>query len=371
MRFHILGLSHTKTTREYSCCAFTQKVRLLCKMLTELGHTAYHYGTEGSNPICTEHVTVLSHNMWDMTHGGRNWEKDGFNVSINTPAHAEFIYRATREITMRAEAQDFLLCSFGHAHSPIARNLPFLIAVESGIGYPNTFAQYRVFESYAWMHYIYGTEKRETSPSFYDTVIPNYLDMDDYPFESEKDDYFIFIGRLSNHLKGANIASDVCKKIGAKLYLAGQGPPGVSPYGEYLGVLSIEERARWVSKARALFCPTYYIEPFGTVNIEAAAYGTPVICTDFGAFTETVKHGVTGFRCRTFAEFVWAAEHVKDIDPRVCREHAENNYSLKSIGQLYDQYFKSLATLYSDPKGWYSEVESTHPLRPASKGLTE
>jgi hypothetical protein len=110
---------------------------------------------------------------------------------------------------MRAEAHDFLLCTFGHAHSPIAEKLPFLIPVESGIGYPTTFAKHRVFESYAWMHYIYGTEKRDTSPNFYDVVIPNYLDVADYPFEPQKEDYFIFIGRLSNHLKGAKIAEDV------------------------------------------------------------------------------------------------------------------------------------------------------------------
>jgi hypothetical protein len=47
MRFHILGIQHTKTTKEFSPCPFTQHTRLLCKMLTEAGHTVYHYGGEG------------------------------------------------------------------------------------------------------------------------------------------------------------------------------------------------------------------------------------------------------------------------------------------------------------------------------------
>jgi glycosyltransferase involved in cell wall biosynthesis len=352
MRFHLLGLSHTRTTKEFSCCAFTQKVRLLSKMLTDLGHTVYHYGTEGSDPVCTENVTVLSDSCWRAVHGDRNWKRDGFNVSLDTAAWRQFNARCKEEITKRVQDRDFILCNFGHAHQTISQFFPRCITVEPGIGYPITFAKYRVFESYAWMHYHYGKEGKECSPEWYDAVIPNSLDLADFPFESKKENYMIFVGRLSNTNKGFGIADDVCRRLGIKLYLAGQGGPIPGMQGEYLGVLSIEDRAKWVSKARAAFVPTYYIEPFGTTNIEAQAYGTPVICTDFGAFTETVIHGLTGFRCRTFEQFMWAAQHIDEIDPNNCRKHAEK-YSIYNAGRMYEEYFANLQRLFADNQGWY------------------
>jgi glycosyltransferase involved in cell wall biosynthesis len=351
MIFHILGLSHTKTIRAYSCCAFTQKVRLLCKMLTEAGHTVYHYGTEGSDPICTEHIDVLSHENWLAVHGDRDWKRDGFNVSIDTPAQKEFVKRSVEEIGKRVHQGDFLLCTFGIAHQEIANVFPYLIVVESGIGYPTTFAKFRVFESYAWMHFHYGKEGKDTSPHFYDAVIPNYLDLDDYQYQADKQNYCIFVGRLNNHLKGAQIASDVCLHLGVKLYTAGQGGPVSGIESEYLGVLGIEERAKWVSHAKALFCPTYYIEPFGTVAIESMAYGTPVITTDFGAFTETVLNGITGYRCRTFEQFVWAAENIDRINPADCRRQAEK-YGLNNVVKMYEEYFSNVTHSF-DKRGWY------------------
>ena len=77
-KFHVLGLSHTKTTKDFCCCAFTQKVRLMCKMLTDMGHIVYHYGTEGSDPICNENVSVLRKETFDKVHGVYDYKKNGF-----------------------------------------------------------------------------------------------------------------------------------------------------------------------------------------------------------------------------------------------------------------------------------------------------
>ncbi len=353
MRFHILGLAHTKTTREYSCCAFTQKVRLLCKMLHSLGHTVFHYGTEGSDPECTENITVLSDAAFRTVHDYDFKKSGGFKIDLTDPSYKIFTANSIDAIKERLEPNDFLLCPFGVAHKPQAEAVR-AIAVESGIGYDQTFAVHRVFESYAWMHFHYGKEKRSLAPQWYDAVIPNYLDIEDYPFYPEKKDYAILVARQVP-LKGVQIASDVCEKIGLPLYVAGQGDLGPSVKATRLGVISIEERAKWVGEAKVLFMPTQYIEPFGTVHIEAMAYGTPVITTDFGVFPETVIQGVTGYRCRTFEQFIWAARNIDKLSPRTCRLYAVARWGLDRVGSMYQEYFSTLHRLYTDPKGWYAE----------------
>ena len=204
------------------------------------------------------------------------------------------------------------------------------------------------------MNYIYGKEGRKLTPKFYDAVIPNYYDLDDYIYDEKKDDYFFFIARPTP-LKGLEIAVKSVEAIGGRLVVAGQGePPIKSKCIDFVGVVSIAERAKWLSKAKASFVPSYYIEPFGGTVIESLLAGTPVITTDFGAFPETIVHGYNGYRCRSMEQFVWATRNIENIKPADCRSFAVNNYSLKRVGQMYEEYFDMVQRLYTNKaEGWY------------------
>jgi glycosyltransferase involved in cell wall biosynthesis len=357
-RFHILGIPHTISTPEYSTCAFTQKVVKLCKLLKMRGHTVIHYGHQDSVVECDENVVVTKRYDLSKSYGDHDWRKDGWPPYATTDwAYKVFYSRANIEIEERKQPGDFLLCSFGSAHKVIADAHPDMIVVEPGIGYPSgSFAPYRVFESYAALHAYQGNSAIETAKNdfWYDAVIPNYFDLSDFEYSSEKDDYFLFLGRV-NSGKGVHIAAQIADAVGVKLIVAGQGKYDFDPPPknvELVGVVGPSERRKLLSRARATICASTFLEPFCGTQIESMLSGTPVISSDWGSFTEYNKHGVTGYRCKTFEQFEWAARNIQKIDPTECRAWGEK-FSLENIGPLYDEYFSSVAK--SKNGGWYAQ----------------
>lgn len=350
MRFHVIALPHTHTTAEYSACAFTTKVRGFCRMMKERGHTVFLYAGEQNNAPCDTHVVCIDEATRAAHVGDRHYTEANWDPA--SPAWRTFNDNAISAIRERIEPRDFICIIGGTAHKPIFDAFPNHLVVEFGIGYGGCFANFKVFESHAWRHTVYGARSMNNPTGvdgqWFDTVIPGYLDPAGFPFRAKKDDYFLFVGRLIDR-KGYKIAQDVCADLGARLILAGPGPQ--EGYGEFVGVVGPEERGRLMAGAQALFVPTIYIEPFGNVAVEAMCCGTPVLSTDFGAMTETVIHGETGFRCNTFGEFKRAAQDVWKLSPAAIRMHAVNNYSLDVIGQKYERYFDRLSHLHG--KGWY------------------
>ena len=163
--------------------------------------------------------------------------------------------------------------------------------------------------------------------------------------------------------KGILVASQVCEKMGQKLVVAGQGCLDYSNgvihteegdiKGEYVGTVGVKERGELMKKAKAVFVPTQYIGPFEGVSIEANLCGTPVITTDWGCFAENVIDGVTGYRCRTFGENLWAAKQVEKLNYKKIREYAVNKFSINVVKYKYQEYFQRLVGLIEDGHDWY------------------
>jgi glycosyltransferase involved in cell wall biosynthesis len=350
MRFHVCALPHTHTTNDFLACAFTAKVINFCKMMKDRGHTVYLYGGEKNEAPCDEHIVCVSEEDRVRHLNGGSFIAASFDYRL--PFWQNANNRIIEGIKARAEPQDFVCVIGGLAQKQIADALPHMVTVEFGIGYGGTFAKYRVFESYAWMHMCYGAatggNPNSADGGWWDAVIPGYLDPALFPYTDDKDDYFMFIGRLIER-KGFRIAADVAFDLNTRLVVCGEGEPPVGC--DYRGLVGPEERGKLLSKARAVFVPTTYVEPFGNVAIEAQACGTPVITTDWGAFTETVVDGVTGFRCRTFGEFKRAAQKVDSLPKYPIRKRIMQEYSLEAIGKKYEEYFERLMHLWG--RGWY------------------
>jgi glycosyltransferase involved in cell wall biosynthesis len=358
LRFHVLAVPHTVTRKDYSACAFTQKALKFCKMMHERGHTVYHYGHVESEVLCTENVAITDNALFQEAYGHYDWKKELFRHNTGDLCNRTFVERAIVEIGKRKKHHDYLLLFWGIGHEAIAKAHPDMIAVEPGIGCFNTpCTPFSVFESYSVMNYVYGQEKIQ--PKWYDAVIPNYFDLKDFTFQARPGDYFMYLGRIIES-KGIAIAVEIAKATGMKLKVAGQGDfkeqLGFDPPEnvEVVGYLEPAERDALLQGARALLAPTHYNEPFGGVTVEALLCGTPIITTDWGAFAENNLHGVTGYRCRTMEQFVWAAKHVHKLDRRACREFAERNFSLEHVAPMYEEYFHSLLPVFTG-KGFYAE----------------
>ena len=354
MRLHLLGLFHTQTNLKHSHCAFTGKVLRFPKMMHRVGnYEVVEYSNEGSESEADEHVQMLSVRELKKFFKRRDSDFFGDNAQIGSTGHTIFAERLVPAIRERLRPRDIICHPFGHAHATLLREFPNNPHVETGIGYPTLMeGSYRIFESYAWMHYHQGKEGRNGTN--FEWVIPNYFDVDEWDPCDFHGDYLAFLGRVCS-VKGMNTIRELAERVDIPIKVAGQGDISQweHPNIEFLGPISGRERSEFLRNARAALMPTVFTEPFGGSGVEAMLCGTPLIAVDYGAFTETIEEGKTGFRCKMLSDWVEAVDNVYTLDRKYISDRARSLYSLETCGRKYDKAFRQLNTLWGE--GWYAE----------------
>lgn len=372
MRLHVVSLPHTQTTRRFIHCAFTQNVIKFCDMMTAEGHEVILYSGEENEAACVEHVQLVTEEWRHASFG--EWDTNstflGMSWQPEDPRWAYFNGKAIGAIVDRADERDILCVFAGQAQLPIISALPHMHSIETAIGYngfiPNLL---HVFPSHAWMNYLYGSANIQAVRAF-DAVIPHFFDVKDsfreHTWEPPADPYLLFIGRITK-VKGPDVAADIALRMGMKLVVAGPGAvcqedgrvvgEGGSvvlegDHIEYVGPVDNKRRAELMTGASATMVPSQYVEPFGNVVAESMMCGTPVVATNWGAFTETVEPGITGYRFNTLREGVQATENALLLPRGDVRDRADARFSLEAIGPEYTYFFERAQLLYED--GWYT-----------------
>jgi glycosyltransferase involved in cell wall biosynthesis len=196
----------------------------------------------------------------------------------------------------------------------------------------------------------------------YIATIYNAVEVDSYPFRSEKEDYALFLGRFT-YDKGAHNAIYIARKSGVPLRMAGKVDPGedtqyfhemIEPHidGEHIvyeGEVGAQKKRELLSGARFVLFPIEWEEPFGLVMTEALACGTPVVATAMGSAPEIVSDGEVGVLAGEgeWDEMVEAIRggRLEEIDPHRCREVVRERFSVEAMVDGYEKAFEKILSL--------------------------
>ena len=340
-RLHILGhpglpldlANHPEDSQLFNCWNF-------CQLAEFLGIDYAYYGLHGSALPPGKHGQLVElgkptcrwsfRNQWHLTYSKR------LDEALKTHLHHD-------------GKPEWLASIYGIAQCDLTAIPKELPVFEPMLGYGTCWTHYRVFPSYAHQTFIYTRQPETRKDRFFDTVIPHFVNPDDYPDgePEEKRTGLLYLGR-DNVDKGVTIAREVAKVT-------------QMPFQSIFHGLAGSEKARLLGHAKAVLMPTLYLEPFGYVAIEAMLCGTPVIATDWGSFPEIIQNGFNGFRCRTQAEFSQAVQACSEgrLNRKALREDAQRRFSISAVAPRYRDYLSYIWQIHRDG-GYYAPDAIRH-----------
>jgi glycosyltransferase involved in cell wall biosynthesis len=320
-------------------------VRLLCAGLTDAGHDVTLFAPPGSDS-CATVVTVLEEPHPDEI------QKAQFEAD-----HVARAFSAIDDAAERGEPFDVIHDHTGHTALAMADrvNAP-LVHTLHGPFTEDATRFYARHGSKAHIVAISEAQLRSAPPEMGGgSVVPNPIDCAEWPFQAEKEDFLLWIGRMSPD-KGPHRAIAAAREAGAPLVLAGPVQPGQEEFFarevepglgdgiEYVGEADAERKRDLYLRARALLMPIRWPEPFGLVMVEAAACGTPVIAFPEGSAPEVVRDGETGFVVDDEHAMADAVGRLGEIDAEACRRACQERFGVPAVVARYEAVYRAAMT---------------------------
>lgn len=164
-----------------------------------------------------------------------------------------------------------------------------------------------------------------------EAVIYSPVEVNNFFISKEIGDYFLIISR-PRYYKRVDLVIQAFTKLKIPLKIIGMTKEEgkrlcheLKPNIEFLGYISDEKKAKYLSHCRAFIHPQE--EDFGITAVESMASGRPVIAYRAGGALETVIDGVTG---KFFDEQTWEALadtvirfKPEEFNPEKIRQHAQ------------------------------------------------
>jgi glycosyltransferase involved in cell wall biosynthesis len=185
-----------------------------------------------------------------------------------------------------------------------------------------------------------------------DVFVYNGLDPAEYVFRRfprRASQYDLFLGKLHS-AKGYHLAVEAAKYTGHRLIVAGGWRPSFTGSVQYVGEVDGTTKAALLARARCLWNPAHWDEPFGLVTIEALFSGTAVLGTRRGALPELITPEV-GALCDTLDEMIAAAATIQTREPAACRAHAERYFTHLLMAEEYVRMYRQIVERGAPPPG--------------------
>jgi glycosyltransferase involved in cell wall biosynthesis len=256
-------------------------------------------------------------------------------------------------VFQRAREFDLIHFHIAQMHFPLARRLPtaHITTLHGRLDLPELVPLYREFSDLAMVS-ISDSQRAPLPDAGWIGTVYHGLPLDLLRFRRADDGYLAFLGRVSPE-KRLDRAIAIAKASRRPLRIAAKVDPADRDYFErdilplledplitFIGEIGEAGKADFLGRAAALLFPIDWPEPFGLVQIEALACGTPVIAFRGGSVPEIVDHGVTGFVVDSIEEAVTAVGAIEEIDRRTCRQVFEQRFSVTRMAKDYVRIYK-------------------------------
>jgi glycosyltransferase involved in cell wall biosynthesis len=378
------------------------------KGLHSLGHRSI-VACSGDSIVSGEHFVTVDQSIGDYWTVNTPERRQTANIHLSNALYRASMGDIDIIHTHDAKAVEFMYDSVFRMHVPIVMTL-HVSAKDSSLGG----AYQRWCNPLLSSPLVYCAAISEYQKGQYndlvnaENVVYHGIDVEEYPVKEEPDkgSYLFTIGRVTRD-KGQDRAIEIAKKTGSKLIIAGcvqnksvdreffaglknsidlsievgKNPVDNDYYARvikplldcdkqiiYIGEISSGHKRQWYRHARATLFPIQWGEPFGLVLVESMACGTPVIAFNRGAVPEIVVDGKTGFVVDSMNTMIDAVDRIDSINPRECREHVQNHFSIKSMAGNYSGLYHQIIGSHKISDS-HSRSSIGHPSKSIPQGI--